>query len=340
MNSARIHKAGWDDDLVVETADSPGTPSRDSVVVQVEACGVCYRDCIDRAGRFKFMKVPVTPGHEVVGRVTAVGPDVTEWKVGDRVGTMHRDFCGSCDACKAGQTSLCAGAAAVLGLLIDGGYATELVAPQRCFFAVPSDSLPATHAAIMHCTFGTAYRGLKRFGETSDGDVVVITGANGGVGTAAVQVAKRLGATVVAVVRKAEHTEHLLGLGADHVVVDDGLTFHKKLPARADVAMDCVGKPTFNSALRSLKVGGRLVAVGNIVPERVELNIGYIITMGIRIAGSSGATRTDMADVFGLHAADPFKFVIHGEMPLERADEAQRAVRAGGLRGRIVLLPA
>jgi D-arabinose 1-dehydrogenase-like Zn-dependent alcohol dehydrogenase len=79
--------------------------------------------------------------------------------------------------------------------------------------------------------------------------------------------------------------------------------------------------------------------VGNIVPERVELNIGYIITSGIRIAGSSGATRADMAQVFALHETQPFQFVVHAELPLDRADAAQRMVRAGGLRGRVVLLP-
>ncbi len=338
MRSARLIKAGWDDNLVVETADSVTEPPRDSVVVRVEACGVCYRDCIDRAGRFKFMKVPVTPGHEAVGRITAVGPDVTEWKVGDRVATMHRDFCGNCPPCKDGNISLCASAAAVLGLIIDGGYATEIVAPQRCFFGVPDD-IAATHAAIMHCTFGTAYRGLTRFGRPGEGDWVLITGANGGVGSAAIQVAKRLGAKVIAVARDGSHSEYLSGLGADHVVIDDGTGFHKKLPARADVALDCVGKPTFNSALRSVRVGGRLVAIGNIVPERVELNIGYIITTGILVAGSSGATRDDMAAVFRLHETEPFQFVVHAELPLDRADDAQRMVRAGGLRGRIVLVP-
>lgn len=336
ITRARLTSTGWDTDLTVETAEVQ-PPSRDWVRVEVEACGVCYRDCIDRAGRFKFINLPITPGHEAVGHVTAVGPDVTEWQIGDRVATMHRDFCGRCDACQAGEISLCSSAAAVLGLLIDGGYATAITAPQRCFYAV-DEQLPASHAAVLHCTFGTAFRGLKRFGELGDGDSVVITGANGGVGSAAVQVAVRLGATVIAVVRDERHREYLTELGAAHVIVDDGSTFHKKLPGLADVAMDCVGKPTFNSALRSLKVGGRLVAVGNIVPERAELNLGYIITRGIRIAGSSGATRDDMKNVQDLHRARPFDLALHAELPLDRADEAQRLVHAGGLRGRIVLV--
>ena len=152
MKRARLSETGWDHDLVVDTTDLPDEPARDLVSVEVEACGVCYRDCIDRAGRFKFIRLPVTPGHEVAGRVTAVGPDVTEWKVGDRVGSMHRDFCGACPQCESGEPSLCARAAAVLGLLIDGGYASHIVAPQRCFFSLP-EHLSAVEAAVMHCTF-------------------------------------------------------------------------------------------------------------------------------------------------------------------------------------------
>lgn len=338
MKRAQLQRAGWEGALVVDDFEPVSAPPRDSIAVAVEACGVCYRDCIDRDGRFKFMKLPVTPGHEVAGRVTAVGPQVTEWQVGDRVASMHRDFCGTCDACASGQTSLCASAAAVLGLLIDGGYAGQLVAPQRCFFRVP-DGLPAAEAAILHCTFGTAYRGLARFGQVAPGMRVLVTGANGGVGSAAVQVARRLGASVIAAVRDERHVEYVRGLGAEQVIVDDGASLHKKLSGRVDVAMDCVGKPTFNAALRCLRVGGRLVAVGNIVPERVELNVGYIITSGIVVAGSSGANRADMAEVLQLHATEPFQLVIHATLPLERADEAQRLVHAGGLRGRIVLLP-
>lgn len=339
MKRARLTATGWDADLAIETVDDPGAPARDLVTVEVEACGVCYRDCIDRAGRFKFIRLPVTPGHEVAGRITAVGPDVTEWTVGDRVGSMHRGFCGTCPQCKSGEPSLCAGAASVLGLLVDGGYATHMVAPQRCFFAMPEE-LTAVEAAIMHCTFGTSYRGLHRFGKLAEGQRALITGANGGVGSAAVQVATRLGAEVVAVVRDASHTDYLTRLGASAVVVDDGSGFHKKLPGgKVDVVMDCVGKPTFNAALRSVRVGGRLVAVGNIVPDRVELNIGYIITSGIQIAGSSGANREDMKGVLALHAERPFDVEIHEQLPLDRADAAQRMVLDGGLRGRIVLVP-
>lgn len=330
-------EAGWDADLRVDELPDP-TPARDEVLVAVEACGVCHRDLIDRAGRFPFLSLPRTPGHEAVGRVVAVGPDVTEWAIGDRIATMHRDFCGECSACAEGQISLCTGAASVLGLVIDGGYASHLLAPQRCFYRADPD-MAAAGAATLHCTFGTAYRALTFAGELRSGQRVLVTGGNGGVGYAAIQVATRLGATVVAVVRDAAYVPWLSGLGASEVLVDTDGRFHKELDAAVDVVVDTVGEPTLNAALRSLTVGGRLVCVGNIVPNRFPVNVGYLITYGISIRGNSGATRADMAAVIDLHRAAPFTFAVHAHRPLEEADASQREVRAGGLRGRIVLTP-
>jgi D-arabinose 1-dehydrogenase-like Zn-dependent alcohol dehydrogenase len=252
---------------------------------------------------------------------------------------MHRDSCGRCPACRKGESSLCAGTGAVPGLLIDGGYATRMRAPQRCFFAVP-EGLPAAEAAVMHCTFGTAYRGLQRCVGLRPGAHVLVTGANGGVGVAAIQVAARLGASVTAVVRDERHAAFLRDLGAETALADRGDRFHKKLAAdRADVVLDCVGPPTFNAALRSLRTGGHLVVIGNVIQEKVELNLGYLITSGIQLVGSSGATREHMKDVFALHAERPFRVPLHECLDLAEADRAQRAVQAGGLRGRIVLLP-
>jgi D-arabinose 1-dehydrogenase-like Zn-dependent alcohol dehydrogenase len=333
---AVLREVGWDVGLGIEASTAP-RPVDDQVVVEVEACGVCGRDCLDRAGRFGFVALPITPGHEAVGRVRAVGPRATTWRVGDRVATMHRDACGDCPACAAGETSLCARAASVLGLLVDGGYARWLAAPEGCFYAMPAGIEPAL-AAVMHCTLGTAYRGLTRAGVRA-GARVLITGANGGVGAAALQMARRLGAHVIAVVRDPRHADAAAAEAA-HVIVDDGSTFHKHLPGGAvDVALDCVGAPTFNAALRSLVVGGRLVAIGNVTGARVELNVGYVITYGLQITGSSGATRADMEQVLGHHARRPFTLPIHARLPLAEADRAQRLVAAGGLHGRVVLVP-
>ena len=337
MQRARLLETGWERDLALETCALPEATGK-QVLVRVEACGVCHRDLIDRSGRFRFIQLPITPGHEAAGRVIAVGSAVTEWRPGDRVASLHRDFCGACAACSAGETSLCTGAAAVFGLLVDGGYATHLLAPEQALYAV-SSQLSSAEAAVLHCTFGTAYRGLIRAGLRA-GHRVLITGANGGVGAAAIQIVRRLQAHAVAVIRSESQRAFVEELGANSVIVNDGSSFHKALNEPVEIALDCVGEPTFNAALRSLAVGGRIVAIGNVKDERVPVNLGYLITKGITILGSSGATRADMQGVLSLHDSAPFTIPLHARLPLERADFAQRVVRKGGLLGRVVLEPS
>jgi D-arabinose 1-dehydrogenase-like Zn-dependent alcohol dehydrogenase len=218
----------------------------------------------------------------------------------------------------------------VLGLLADGGYASELVAPASALYRVPEE-LPAAHAAVLHCTFGTAYRDLVTLARVRAGERVLVTGANGGVGVAAVQIASRLGARVTALVRDGKHEDYLRSIGAHEVLVD------AKAVAPVDVALDTVGAPTFLTALHALQVGGRIVTVGNVTRDRVSMNLGLVITKGLTILGGSGATRDEMRAVLAMHAERPFEFEIARAMPLSSAEEAQRLVRRGGLRGRIVL---
>lgn len=297
---------------------------------------MCHRDLIDREGRIPFLRLPVVPGHEGVGRVIAVGPEVTDWAVGDRVATMHRDACGACEPCVAGNTSLCPSAAFVLGLLADGTYGRHLTAPQSALYRVPDD-MPVGLAAPLHCTFGTAWRSLVTVGELVAGERVLITGANGGVGMAAVQVAARFASDVVAVVRDASHVPALEALGATQVVVSPGNDFHRGSVVGIDLALDCVGTPTFHPALKTLRVGGRISVVGNVVPERAQLNLGLLIVMGLRILGPGGATRADMAAVLESHAVRPFQACVDCVLPLEEAERAQTLVRSGGRRGRVLL---
>ncbi len=340
MQRAVLTELGWDEPLVYERREAElPVPKGAELLVAIEACGVAHRDLIDRSGRIPFVQLPVVPGHEACGRVIAVGPDARDFAVGDRVATMHRDSCGRCERCVEGEETLCPFATHVFGILADGGYASHVLAPERAFYRVP-DALPAELAAVLHSTFGTAYRALNRFGRLGPGKTVLVTGANGGVGVAAVQIGKRQGAHVTAVVRRPEVEAQLVALGADAVIVDDGATFHKKLPDGAvDVVLDLVGAPTFNAALRSTRMGGGLAVVGNIVDAKAEVNLGFICVNDIHFCGSTGASRRDMAGLLELHASSPFTGVVAERIPLEQADAAQRRLRAGGIDGRLVLVP-
>jgi D-arabinose 1-dehydrogenase-like Zn-dependent alcohol dehydrogenase len=334
----RLLEAGWKTDLVHDVASAPiEPPEKDRVVVRVEACGVCHRDLIDRDGRFPFQQFPIVPGHEAAGIVEAVGPDVKDFAIGDRVGTLHRDSCGECEMCKCGETSLCVGSAWVFGILADGGYARHLAAPASALYPIPKE-VSGVEAATLHCTFGTVYRDLVTLGRLQAGERVLITGANGGCGRAAVQIAARRGGVVVAVVRAERHVDELRRLGAAEVVVDPTNAFSDRVGA-IDLALDTVGASTFLPALRSLRVGGRLVVIGNILAEKVGVNLGFLITKGLTVIGGSGATRGEMHDVLAMHATRPFTIAIARTFPLARADEAQRMLRAGGVDGRFVVVP-
>jgi D-arabinose 1-dehydrogenase-like Zn-dependent alcohol dehydrogenase len=329
---------GWGVDLAREESEAPiDRLADDQVLVRVEACGVCHRDLIDRDGRFPFQQFPIVPGHEAAGIVLAVGAGVRDLRVGDHVATMHRDACGACEACARGEPSLCGGAAWVFGILADGGYARHLVAPASALYPLPG-GLAFADAASLHCTFGTAYRDLVTLGRLQRGERVLVTGANGGVGRAAVQIAVRFGAHVTAVVRDDRHVGPLTALGVREVLVSPKNDFQERAGA-VDLALDTVGAPTFLAALRSLKIGGRAVVVGNVVAEKVPVNLGFLITRGLTIIGGSGATREEMTSVLAMHVAAPFTIAVARTFPLRRADEAQRALRAGGVEGRFVLVP-
>jgi len=328
-------KTGWEQPLTYELGSQElPQPQGEEVLLAVEACGVCHRDLIDRSGRFAFIRLPVVPGHEAAGRVIAVGSAVTDFRVGDRVGTMHRDACGRCERCQAGQTSLCESGSFVLGLLENGGYASHLLMPQSGLYALPDD-LPPAEAAVLHCTLGTAYRDLATLGRLRPGERVLITGASGGVGAAAVQLARRLGAEVTALVRSKDSEAFVRSLGAAAVLVAP----FEPPPRSIDLALDTVGQPTVPMALRALRLGGRLIMVGNLVPEKLPLNLGALITHAITITGGSGATRQDMAQLLSLHAKAPLYIPIARRLPLSHAEEAQRLLANGGVRGRLVLLP-
>jgi len=337
MMRMRLDAQGWDVPMVAEDLPDPGDPAGGLVVVEIEACGVCHRDLIDRGGGIPFTTLPITLGHEAVGHVTAVGPDVTMWRPGDRVATLHRDSCGTCERCREGEESLCQNAFHVLGIMADGGYASHLTVPERALYAVPDD-VPATEASIFNCTYGTAFRGLRAAG-CAPGRTAVVTGAAGGVGSAAVEIASRMGARVVAVVRDPDRVEYLTGLGADAVVVDPGDGFHRTAEAsNADLVLDCVGEPTLNSSLRSARLGGSVVFIGNVSQERLSLNVGLVIVKALRIIGSSGAAPGDMADLITLRGDRPFAMTVE-EMPLALAEEAHQRLRRGGVPGRLVLRP-
>jgi D-arabinose 1-dehydrogenase-like Zn-dependent alcohol dehydrogenase len=341
MRAIVIREAGGIEKLSSEEWPSP-TVGTGQVRLRVRGCGVCYRDLLDREGKYPFMKRPVVTGHELAGEIVEVGPGGEGFVVGDRVAATHRPACGACARCQAGDEAACIGSPISYGLTVDGGYAEEALAWAASLVRVP-ENVPLDEACFLHCTAGVALRALRAHAQLSAGETVVITGASGGVGVHAMQVAKILGAKVVAVTSNASKQEALTALGADEVVLAgaDG-SFHKEVLRRtggADVALELVGAPTFNASLRSLRPGGRLALVGNVTAARVDVNPGYLILREISVHGSSSASRADLTEVLGWAASGRLKPIVAARMKLDDARAAQSRLADKSVIGRIVLVP-
>ncbi|MGZ3441771.1 MAG: zinc-binding dehydrogenase [Polyangia bacterium] len=312
------------------------------VVVRVAACGVCYRDLIDRDGKYPFLRRPVVTGHELAGTVEAVGASVRGFAVGERVAAVHRAPCGACAPCQAGEETRCAASPVMYGVTVDGGYAERVALWESSLVRVP-DGVELEAAAVLHCTAAVALRALRKHARVAAGETVVMTGASGGVGVHALQVARILGARVIAVTSSEAKVERLRSLGADEVVIARDASWHKEIVARtgggADVALELVGAPTFNGALRALRFGGRMVVVGNVTTERVEVNPGYLIARELAVLGSASATRAELGEVLGWARDGTLTPIIAARRPLAEARAAQAALVEKGVIGRQLLIP-
>lgn len=342
MRAIVLRESGPADNLRLEEIEAP-TATPGHVIVEVHAEGVCFRDVVERRGGFAFQKRPVVPGHEFAGRVVEVGEGVTGLAVGDEVVNLHRAPCGVCEMCRAGHEPRCTQSLEVFGLTVDGGYAQRVRAAAGCLVPRPK-GIPPEHACFLNCTAAVALRALRTIGRLQPGEHVAIPGASGGVGLHAIQVAKVLGARVTAVTGRAAKEDLLREYGADDVVVADGGSFHKELGRRTrgrgvDLVLDCVGEPTFNASLRSLRPLGRLVVVGNVTSDRVQLNAGFVILSEIVIAGSAGCSRADLHDVLTWVQNGRVRPVVADVLPLHEAPDAHRRLEDRDANGRIVLRP-
>src|SRR5258705_5236421 len=326
MRAVVLRRIGGPEELeycdVPDPVVAPG-----EALVRVKAEGVCGRDLIDRRGGFRGLQLPVILGHEFAGEVVKVAPGVVDLAPGDRVANLLRLGCGACRACQRGETPICERAWQSFGQTRNGGYAELVVAPAEALVKVPAQ-VSDVEAASVACTFGVALRALRTFRRVTLGDRVLVTGASGGVGMAAIQIAKALGAEVIAATGSESKHEALAKAGADEVVVDPGATIHAKVrehaPLGVDVALELTGSPTFTASMRSLKNGGKLVLVRNILADSIKFNPGAVILYGYQILGSAGCTRTDLENALAMIASKKLVVDIDLVLLLEKPADAHR----------------
>ncbi len=312
-------------------------PADDEIVIRQNLTGICYRDLLTHEGFFPRAKFPIVPGHEVSGIVVNTGKTVKKFKIGDRVASLIYIPCGKCEYCKSGRENLCPNKQ-TLGETIQGSYAEIVKVPERCVVRVPP-AVPEELATISACVTGMVYHALSVSGQILPGENVLVTGAGGGVGVHAVQVAKALGANVFAYTSSKWKAEKLQEIGVDHVLLSDEFDREvKNYPGGGiDLALDTVGLPTFSRSLRSLKFGGRLVVIGNVQPVPVDLPLGLIILKGNRIEGSISSTREDMKKALRLSVKGIIKPVIAEKIDLDHIEDAYSMMKEKRNLGRVLI---
>jgi alcohol dehydrogenase len=217
MRAVQVAKAGGPLELVeLEIPE----PESGAVRIKVQSCGVCHSDSVTKDGLFPGIQYPRVPGHEVIGIIDSVGPNVPRWKVGQRVGVgWNGGYCGYCDSCRRGNFFACETSTLVTGLTRDGGYAEYLVAPTTAIAVVP-EALTSEEASPLMCAGVTTFNCLRNSG-ARPGDVVAVIGL-GGLGHLGIQYAAKSGFNTVAIGRGADKEALARKLGAQHYV-DNGV---------------------------------------------------------------------------------------------------------------------
>ena len=338
MKAMLVRAFGGPEQIVLEERERPA-PGTGEALVRVAACGVCHHDVLDRKGLLPSARLPQVLGHEIAGTVEAVGPGVEHVAPGDPVAVYVRTACGRCADCLAGRQDRCRHSR-LRGSGADGGYAEYVVASVHNLLPVPPGT-SLVDAALAACPIGASLQAL-RAAAVGLGDVVLITGASGGLGLHQIQLAHLSGADVIAVTSSERKVAALREAGADEVVLAPDLRFSSQVWALTakqgvSVVLDNVVSTTLGESLRSLGQNGRLVVMGNVDVQAVPVDPGLLIGRRLQVMGSSVCTPRDLREAIALLARGKVKPVIDTVYPFPEAAAAHRRLEERGAFGRLVL---
>jgi NADPH:quinone reductase-like Zn-dependent oxidoreductase len=342
MKAVTIRAHGGLDALREEVLPDPEAgPGR--VVVRVKAVALNHLDVWVRRG-WPGLKLafPHVLGSDVSGVVEAVGPGAAGVAVGDEVVLNPGLSCGRCAACLAGDDVLCP-AYAILGEHVAGGYAEKVSAPAQNVLPKPRN-LSFDEAACVPLTFLTAWHALVARAQVRLGETVLVHAAGSGVGSAAVQIAKLLGATVIATAGSDAKCERARALGADHAVnyaTADFLAEVRRLTGKrgVDVVFEHVGKATWERSLLALTRGGRLVTVGATTGFDPPTDLRHVFYRSLSVLGSTMGSKGELFRVLALVEAGKLRPVLDRVLPLAEAGAAQKLLEDRQQFGKIVLNP-
>ncbi|MGA7083412.1 MAG: alcohol dehydrogenase catalytic domain-containing protein [Pseudolabrys sp.] len=345
MKAMVVHQPGGTEVLRLERVADPIAGPKD-VIIKVDACGVCFHDIVTRNGTLKFgVQMPCILGHEISGTVVDVGRDVRAFQRGDRVATVQRyHICGACRYCRTGRETLCPERKFTGDWGMVGGYA-EYVAIEDDNVALVPEGVELQDAAIVACAIGTILNAIREIGKLQPGETALVTGAGGGLGMHAIQLARLAGALVIAQTTSPEKADQIRALGAHTVIVhsrgEDFSNAVKKANGGfgVDVAIDNVGSQLFESIRRSMGIGGRWIMIGQLTGEFVPFNPAQLFLKNISMLSATSTTRKQLDDCLALVARGVIKPFVSLALPLEQAAQAHELVETGKSSGRIVLRP-
>ncbi|HKI71508.1 MAG TPA: alcohol dehydrogenase [Verrucomicrobiae bacterium] len=332
MKAAQIGKPGGNWELVERDIPQPG-PGQ--VRVKVEACGICHSDVLIKEGLWSGIQYPRVPGHEVAGRIDALGSGVTGWEKGQRVGVgWHGGHCFQCEQCRRGDFAMCVNRK-VTGIDFDGGYAEHMIAPAAALAAIP-DELPAQEAGPFMCAGVTVFNALRNSGARA-GDLVAVHGI-GGLGHLGVQYARQMGFVTVAIGRGRDKEPLARKLGAHHYIdsgADEAAAELQKLGGARVILATAPNAKAISALVDGLSVDGKLL-IPAAPAEPLSLSVLPLIMGRRSVAGWYSGTAMDSQETLKfsvLSGVHPMNEVF----PLERVAEAYERMISGKARFRVVL---
>ncbi|WP_246494503.1 zinc-binding dehydrogenase [Brenneria izadpanahii] len=310
------------------------TPQPGHVVIRVGASSFNYHDVFTVRGMPGItVPLPVVPGLDLAGAVSAVGDGVEGWRIGDRV-----------------LVNPLKPSVGLMGEMIDGGMAEYALADAAQLIALP-DNVSFAQAAALPVAYGTAHRMLITHNTIKAGDRVLILGASGGVGSACVVLAKRLGAEVIACAGSTQKADALRALGADHVINYRETDFSKWAiatygkPQRrtyeggVDVVINFTGGDTWRPSLRCLKRGGTLLVCGATAGYDPQEDLRYVWSFELTIKGSNSFYTDNLSALLKMVAQGEIDPLIDRVLPLEQAGEGLRLIRDREVLGKVIVTP-
>jgi NADPH:quinone reductase-like Zn-dependent oxidoreductase len=320
-------------------------PAPDEVLVRVHACGLNRLDLwLEEGGLPVAVPLPRVLGGEIAGEIEAIGNavDGQTWRKADRVAVQSNLFCGQCEFCRAGEESLCLNGQ-LLGVQRDGGFAEKVCVPARALVRIP-DKTSFEASAALTLAGSTAMHMLTQRVHVQVGQWVLVIAGASGVGSAAIQIAKELGATVLATGSTQAKRNLALSLGARAVVdstQDDWPAEVRRLTSKrgVDIVVEHVGGSVLEKAFGCLARGGTIVTCGATAGRQVQLNLWPLFVKQQQLIGSYGRTRADIISTLAWVTGGKLRPVIDRIYPLAETAAAFAALRQRSVLGKVLVAP-